>query len=318
MAGAMAGAAALSLAACGSSATSTTAASTASAASSPAASATSESSCSVDCTNPIATGASAWAAQVQAPLQEVLQDLSQISADASGDPASLTVDGAQLSGDAQAVLNDEIDPAPAGNSDFVAAMNDYIAAGNDYSGDNSSGQQNVAQAAQEVAAGNAAVNSFEAANPGSNSAIPATTVPASSAPVTSATASGTTNGAALWCGPVIDVKTAPSLAVWETGNVYVNVIPGFKAGAMAVDNPATPAAAVLADSGSICSSVLEAHEGPPPADLAQYNMALTSFLKASEVLHTGAATYAASLAKARVDVNSGLSELNAFLKAIGK
>jgi hypothetical protein len=138
--------------------------------------ATSESSCTVDCVNPVASGASAWAAQVQAPLQQVSQDLSQIASDESGNPDDLTVDGADLTGDAQAVLNDETDPAPVDNSDFVAAMNDYIAAGNDYSGDNSSGQQNVTQADQEVAAGNAALKSFEAANTGSGTAAaPATT-----------------------------------------------------------------------------------------------------------------------------------------------
>ena len=151
---------------------------------------TSESSCTVDCVNPVASGASAWAAQVQAPLQQVSQDLSQISSDESSNPANLTVDGANLTGDAQAVLNDETDPAPVDNSDFVAAMNDYIAAGNDYSGDNSSGQQNIAQADQEVAAGNAALKSFEAANTGSSAAAPATTAPASSA------APGTTPAAA--------------------------------------------------------------------------------------------------------------------------
>jgi hypothetical protein len=126
-----------------------------------------------------ASGASAWAAQVQAPLQQVSQDLSQIASDESGNPADLTLDGANLTGDAQAVLNDEIDPAPVDNSDFVAAMNDYIAAGNDYSGDNSSGQQNVPQADQEIAAGNAAQQSFEAANTGSGATAPATTAPAS-------------------------------------------------------------------------------------------------------------------------------------------
>lgn len=144
---------------------------------------------------PVASEASAWAAQVQAPLQQVSQDLSQIASDESSNPANLTVDGANLTGDTQAVLNDETDPAPVDNSDFVAAMNSYIAAGNDYSGDNSSGQQNVAQADQEVAAGNAALKSFEAANGGSSAAAaPATTAPASSAaagttPVAAATAS---------------------------------------------------------------------------------------------------------------------------------
>jgi hypothetical protein len=122
---------------------------------------------------------------------------------------------------------------------------------------------------------------------------------------------------------VINVRTAPSLTVWETGSggaddVYVNVIPQLKAGVIAIDNPSLPAATVLADSGSICSEVLEAHEEPPPVDLAQYNKALAYFLQASEVLHTGASAFAASLATARVEMNSGMSELNTFLTAIGK
>jgi hypothetical protein len=152
---------------------------------------------------------------------------------------------------------------------------------------------------------------------------PAPIASASSAPVASATAQGTAPAAALWCGSVINVRTAPSLTVWETGSggaddVYVNVIPQLKAGVIAIDNPSLPAATVLADSGSICSEVLEAHEEPPPVDLAQYNKALAYFLQASEVLHTGASAYAASLATARVEMNSGMSELNTFLTAIGK
>jgi hypothetical protein len=154
--------------------------------------ATSESSCTVDCVDPIASGENGWAAQVQAPLQQVSQDLSQIASDESSNPSYLTVDGANLTGDAQAVLNDEIDPAPVDNSDFVAAMNDYIAAGNDYSGDNSSGQQNVTQADQEVAAGTAALKSFEAANTGSSAAAPATSAPASSAAASTTPAAATT------------------------------------------------------------------------------------------------------------------------------
>jgi hypothetical protein len=293
----------------------------------PAPAATSESSCTVDCVNPVASGESGWLAQVQGALQNVQQDLVSISSDASSNPADLSLDGSQLTQDAQAALNEEIDPAPADNSDFVAAMNDYIAAGNDYSGDNSSGQQNPDQADQEIGDGNTALSSFDAANGGSSAAAtPAATGPAAPAPVASATGAappGTATAAALWCGPVTNVRTAPSLAVWETGSdgaddVYVDVIPQFKTAAMAIDNPSMPAAAVLSDSGSLCSSVLQASEEPPPVDLAQYNMAMASFLKASQVLHTGASAFAASLATARVEVNSGISELNAFLTVIGK
>jgi hypothetical protein len=290
----------------------------------PAPAATSESSCTVDCVNPVATGESGWLAQVQAPLQNVTEDLNSISSDASGNPANLSLDGAQLTQDAQAVLNEETDPAPVDNSDFVAAMNDYVAAGNDYSGDNSSGQQNPAQASQEIGEGNTVLNSFNAANAGSTAAAPASPEPASSAPVASATTpAAAATAATLWCGSVVNVRTAPSLAVWETGSggaddVYVNVLPGFKVVAVDIDNPSTPAATVVAESVSLCSEVMEADEEPPPADLAQYNMAMSHFLEASQVLHTGTSTFAASLATARVDVNAGTSELNAFLAAIGK
>ena len=337
---ALAGTAALSLAACGSGAAAPAGvpavpAASVPSASTPAATATSVSNCSVDCTAPIATGSSAWYGQVQAPLQEVSGDLTQISTDASGNPASLSLDGAELAQDAQAVLNDEIDPAPVDNADFVAAMNDYIAAGNDYSGDNSSGQQNTAQAVQEIGEADTALNSFDAANGGSSgTAAPSSSAPAlaTSAPAATPTtptaptapaAPGTTTAAALWCGPVTNVRTAPSLAVWKTGSggaddVYVDVIPQFKTVTAAIGNPATPAAAVLAYSGSLCSEVVEADEEPPPVDLAQYNMAMSDFLQASQVLHTGAAAYTASVATARSEDNLGMSELNAFLTAIGK
>ena len=289
----------------------------------------------MDCTVPIATGSSAWYGQVQAPLQQVSGDLTQISTDASGNPASLSLDGAELAQDAQAVLNNEIDPAPVDNADFVAAMNDYIAAGNDYSGDNSSGQQNTAQAVQEIGEADTALNSFDAANGGSSgtaapsSSAPAlaTSAPAATAPTatgpTASAAPGTATAAALWCGPVTNVRTAPSLAVWKAGSggaddVYVDVLPQFKTVTEAIGNPATPAASVLAYSGSLCSEVIEADEEPPPVDLAQYNMAMSYFLQASQVLHTGAAAYTASVATARTEDNLGMSELNAFLTAIGK
>jgi hypothetical protein len=129
--------------------------------------ATSESSCTVDCTNPIASGESGWLAQVQGALQNVQQDLSSISSDASNNPDNLALDGAQLEGDAQAALDPNYDPPPADNADWVTAMNDYVTAGEDYSGDNTNEQDdNPAQASQEIAAGNSALASFNAANGG--------------------------------------------------------------------------------------------------------------------------------------------------------
>jgi hypothetical protein len=129
--------------------------------------ATSESSCTVDCTDPIASGESGWLAQVQGALQNVQQDLSSISSDASNDPDSLALDGSQLEGDAQAALDPNYDPPPADNADWLTAMNDYVTAGEDYSGDNTNEQDdNPAQASQEIAAGNSALARFNTANGG--------------------------------------------------------------------------------------------------------------------------------------------------------
>jgi hypothetical protein len=129
--------------------------------------ATSESSCTVDCVDPIASGESGWLAQVQGALQNVQQDLSAISSDASTNPDSLVADGSQLEGDAQAALDPNYDPPPADNADWLTAMNDYVTAGQDYSGNNTNEQDdNPAQASQEITAGNAALASFNAANGG--------------------------------------------------------------------------------------------------------------------------------------------------------
>jgi hypothetical protein len=129
--------------------------------------ATSESSCTVDCVNPIATGESGWLAQVQGALQNVQQDLNNISSDSSDNPDNLTLDGSQLEGDAQAALDPNYDPPPADNADWTAAMNDYVTAGEDYSGDNMNEQDDTpAQASQEIASGNSALASFNAANGG--------------------------------------------------------------------------------------------------------------------------------------------------------
>ncbi|MGD0704832.1 MAG: hypothetical protein ABSA02_33700 [Trebonia sp.] len=129
--------------------------------------ATSESSCTVDCVDPVASGESGWLAQVQVPLQNVQQDLSSISSDASGDPSNLALDGTQLEEDAQAALNLSNDPPPADNADWVTAMNDYVTAGQDYYGDNMNEQDDTpAQASQEIAAANSALAGFNAANGG--------------------------------------------------------------------------------------------------------------------------------------------------------
>jgi polyisoprenoid-binding protein YceI len=129
--------------------------------------ATSESSCSIDCVNPVPSGESGWLAQVQGALQNVQQDLTSLSSDASSDPGNVAVDGSQLTTDAQAALDPNYDPPPADNADWVTAMNDYVTAGEDYSGQNVNQQDdNPAQANQELGEANAALAKFNAANGG--------------------------------------------------------------------------------------------------------------------------------------------------------
>ncbi|MGD0244107.1 MAG: hypothetical protein ABSB59_27825 [Streptosporangiaceae bacterium] len=129
--------------------------------------ATSEASCTVDCTDPVASGESGWLAQVQGALQNVQQDLSSISSDTGSAPDNLSLDGSQLEQDAQAALDPNYDPPPADDADWTTAMNDYVTAGEDYTGDNMNQQDdNPAQAAQEITAGNTALASFNAANGG--------------------------------------------------------------------------------------------------------------------------------------------------------
>jgi hypothetical protein len=129
--------------------------------------ATSESSCTVDCVNPVASGESGWLAQVQGALQNVQQDLTNLSSDASSNPDNVALDGSQLEQDAQAALDPNYDPPPADDTDWVTAMNDYVTAGEDYSGDNTNEQDNnAAQANQELEAANTALASFNAANGG--------------------------------------------------------------------------------------------------------------------------------------------------------
>jgi hypothetical protein len=153
---------------CGGSASSSTAPAAAAApAPTPDPAATSESSCSIDCVDPVASGESGWLAQVQGPLQNVQQDLSALSSDASSDPGNVPADGAELEMDAQAALDPNDDPPPADNADWVAAMNDYVTAGEDYTGGNTNQQDdNPAQANQELGEANTALANFNAANGG--------------------------------------------------------------------------------------------------------------------------------------------------------
>jgi hypothetical protein len=132
---------------------------------------------------------------------------------------------------------------------------------------------------------------------------------------------GTATIAALWCGPVQGVIHVPSLSAWETGpsgedDAYVTDIPNFKTSVAGIENPNTSAASEAAGGGTLCGEVQSAEEEPPPVDESMYATAMADFLQASEVLHALAGYPAGG--RARPFLDSGLTELNAFLKAIGK
>jgi hypothetical protein len=161
-----------------------------------------------------------------------------------------------------------------------------------------------AQLSIVVTQGKLAMTSASASAP-----APATTAPA---------AAGTATVAALWCGPGGNVMTSPSLAAWETTNGY-GVVGQLKTGTAAIDNPATPAATVVALAASICGEVLTAHEEPPPVEQATWSEAMGFFLTATVDLHavSDGGNYPANLDSARVEANMGLSDLNEFLALTG-
>ena len=142
--------------------------------------------------------------------------------------------------------------------------------------------------------------------------------PAPAAATTAPAAAGTATVAALWCGPGGNVMTSPSIAAWETTNGY-GVVGQLKTGTAAIDNPATPAATVVALAASICGEVLTAHEEPPPVEQATWSEAMGFFLTATVDLHavSDGGNYPTNLDSARVEANMGLSDLNEFLALTG-
>ena|SRR6202034_4719840 len=146
----------------------------------------------------------------------------------------------------------------------------------------------------------------------------AATAPASLVPPTP----GTATVAALWCGPVFGVFTAPNLSSWESGaygyDAYTTVIPNIKTTTAAIENLDTLSSGIpLAD--GLCGEVQSADEDLPPVSQATYAAAMSDFLKASEVLRTlPGGTISTVVNSTRPYLNSGMAELNTFLSAIGK
>jgi hypothetical protein len=83
-----------------------------------------------------------------------------------------------------------------------------------------------------------------------------------------------------------------------------------------IENPSTSAAAEVVLSESLCGEVLNAEEVPPPVDQSTYASAMSDFLHASEILRALKGYPAGG--SAVPDLNSGMTQLNAFLTAVGK
>jgi len=159
------------------------------------------------------------------------------------------------------------------------------------------------------------------------SPLPATTqatTPAAQATAQAALAPptpGTATIATLWCGAVHGVINAPTIATWESGSygyddAFVDTIPQIKGTVAELENANTAAATEAVMGSSLCAEVQAAEEEPPPVDQAMYASAMSDFLQASKILHSGGGYPAGGQAISYL--NSGLAGLNAFLTAIGK
>jgi hypothetical protein len=157
-------------------------------------------------------------------------------------------------------------------------------------------------------------------------AAPGTT-PAATAPATVGAASPPVPDSApkvtVWCGSTFHAFSAPNLTVWKKNGQYnysfATILPSLKNVVPFMENSGSPAAAVDADTQSICLEVISAFNNPPPVDYAQYKAAMDDYAQGAYVIHTGAiaGSYPASQAAARKYFSSGLAELNAFLAAVG-
>jgi hypothetical protein len=140
-----------------------------------------------------------------------------------------------------------------------------------------------------------------------------TTDPAT-APTTAAATPGSVKTITLWCGSGI-VYAEPSLSLWENGSGY-NTIDAIKRTTAYIESAqqvqANPYAGYAAQ---LCGEVLSADGNRPPQDQSAWASAMSDFLQASAILHSAPGVSAVSTA--RPYLNSGTTELNAFLAAVG-
>jgi len=140
-----------------------------------------------------------------------------------------------------------------------------------------------------------------------------TTDPATT-PTTAAATPGPVKTITLWCGSGL-VYTEPSLSVWENGSGY-NTIDAIKRTTAYIESAqqvqANPYAVYAAQ---LCGEVLSADGNPSPQDESAWASAMSDFLQASQILHS--ASGASAVSAARPYLNSGTTELHAFLAAVG-
>jgi hypothetical protein len=140
-----------------------------------------------------------------------------------------------------------------------------------------------------------------------------TTDPATT-PTTAAATQGSVKTITLWCGSGI-VYAETSLSAWENGSGY-NTIDAIKRTTAYIESAqqvqANPYAVYAVQ---LCGEVLSADGNRPPEDQSAWASAMSDFLQASTILHS--APGASAVSTARPYLNSGTTELNAFLAAVG-
>jgi hypothetical protein len=140
-----------------------------------------------------------------------------------------------------------------------------------------------------------------------------TTAPAT-VPTTAPATPGSVKTVTLWCGSG-NIYAEPSLSAWEAGPGD-NTIDTIKRTTAYIESAqqvqANPYAVYAAQ---LCGEVLYAEGYPPPVDQSTWAAAMSDFLQASQILHSTPGAPAVSTA--RPYLNSGTTELDKFLAAVG-
>jgi hypothetical protein len=153
-----------------------------------------------------------------------------------------------------------------------------------------------------------------AATPVTTPAVASPTTAPATTPTTAAAIPGPVKTVTLWCGST-NLYAESSLSVWENGSGY-NTIDAIKRTTAYIESAqqvqANPWAVYAAQ---LCGEVLSADGNPPPEDRSAWASAMSDFSQASQILHSAPA--ASTVSTARPYLNSGTTELDAFLAAAG-